>query len=56
MYLCRKSEPGKWSVGSLNAEGRWIEESSWNSAAEASEHLHTLNVDSRKDQTPKTVL
>jgi|GEM_PF-3797806 hypothetical protein len=43
MYSCRKAEPGKWAVGSPDAQGRWVAESSWNSAAEATEHLHALN-------------
>ncbi len=43
MFLCRKSEPGKWAVGFYDPQGRWTEESTWNSAAEASEHLHALS-------------
>ncbi|CAB1245784.1 conserved protein of unknown function [Ruminococcaceae bacterium BL-6] len=41
-YVCRKSQPGTWIVGSYDPQGYLVEESSWNSAAEAVEHLHHL--------------
>lgn len=57
MYICHKSEPGVWAVGFYADTGEWTQESKWNSAAEAMEHVHRLNrgdnSDDREDIFPK---
>jgi hypothetical protein len=57
LYLCHKSEPGVWAVGSYTDTGEWTQESRWNSAAEAMEHVHRLNrgdnSDDIEDFSPK---
>ena len=57
MYLYHKAEPGVWAVGCYTDAGEWEQESSWNSAAEAMEHVHRLNLgdssDDFEDSSPK---
>lgn len=58
MYFCQKSEPGVWAVGCYAENGEWTLESRWNSAAEAAEHMHRLNLrnsmpNSPEDSAPK---
>ena len=43
MYSYQKSEPGFWSVGFFNPNGKWCRESVWNTAEEAAERAHWLN-------------
>ena len=43
MYSYQKAEPGIWSVGRFTPEGKWRQESSWNTPEEAAERAHWLN-------------
>ena len=43
MYSYQKAEPGVWSVGQFAPNGKWRQESSWNTAEEAAERAHWLN-------------
>ena len=43
MYVYIESEPGLYTVGHYDPSGRWIAESDWESAAEASARVHYLN-------------
>lgn len=43
MYSYQKSEPGIWTVGQFQNDGRWEQESKWSTPEEAAEHAHALN-------------
>lgn len=43
MYSYQKAEPGTWSVGRFTPDGKWEQESFWNTAEEAAERAHWLN-------------
>ena len=43
MYIFQKTEPGIWSVGDFNTDGKWETESEFPTAAEASQRAHFLN-------------
>lgn len=43
MYVYIKSEPGLWTVGFYDPNGKWIPESDYSSAEEAAARVHYLN-------------
>lgn len=43
MYIFQKTQPGIWSVGNYDENGKWAAESDFTTAAEASQHAHFLN-------------
>lgn len=43
LWLYRSSEPGLWTVGHYDANGRWQPESDHNSAERAARRVHWLN-------------
>lgn len=43
MYFYIKSEPGVWTVGLYDREGRWVSESDWDCSERAAMRVNYLN-------------
>ena len=43
MWVYKQTEPGLWTVGFYDPEGKWHTDSDWNSKAEAAVRVHYLN-------------
>ena len=42
-YVYIQSEPGLWTVGFYNPDGKWNPESDWDSKEDAAKRVHYLN-------------
>jgi hypothetical protein len=53
MWVYIRSEPGLWTVGFYNPNGKWQPESDWSTQKDAAERVHYLNGGSKYEEAEK---